>query len=177
MRTNFVRVFASLLLVIFVAPQAIGQDVSDRKEEAKEDFEAHYHLGTMTPPNQPSMDIKYVMSMVDGEHQAWIVADANGQELKIEMMDLEMNEGMVTYNWSPPDGDVVIDCELEDDGEGGWAGECIDSIDGDVGMMTMGPMTAHDGDHDADHDADHNADHDADDDGDSVPTEDNDSDS
>ncbi len=112
MRTNLVRSFASLLLVVFIAPQAFAQDTADQKHDEKEAFEAHYHLGTMTPPDQETMDIKYMMSMADGEHMAWIVIDADGEEVKIAMMDLAMNEGVVTYNWPPPDSDVTISCEL-----------------------------------------------------------------
>ena len=167
MRTNSVlRLFASLLLVVVMAPQAFAQDADGKKDEDKKDFPDHYHLGTMTPPNQASMDIKYVMSMTDGEHKAWIVTDAGGEEFKIEMMDLEMNEGVVSYSWSPPDSDVIISCKLESVEEGGWAGECIDNEDGDIGLMSMGPMMEYDADHDGDyeHGEDHDAEHDADDD-------------
>jgi hypothetical protein len=172
MRTNIVRSFASLLLVVFIAPQAFAQDTADQKHEEKEAFTEHFHLGTMTPPDLETMDIKYVMSMADGEHMAWLVIDADGEEVRIQMMDLAMNEGVVTYTWSPPDSDETISCELESVEEGGWAGDCIgDDEDGDIGQMTMGPMMNHDsgeGDH---------AEHDADDDGDSVPVEENGADS
>ena len=181
MRTNIVRLLTSLLLVVFMAPQAFAQDTDDQKHEEKEAFTQHHHLGTMTPPDQETMDIKYVMSMDDGEHTAWIVVEADGEEVKIQMMDLAMNEGVVTYSWSPPDSDAIISCELASVEDGGWAGDCIsDDDDGDIGQMTMGPMMMdHDGDyeHDEDHDAEHEADHDADDDGDSVPAEDNEAES
>jgi hypothetical protein len=173
MQTNIVRLLASLLLVILMAPQAFAQEAEDNQDADKKSFKEHYHMGTMTPPDQQeSMDIKYVMSMADGEHKAWIVADVMGESLKVEMMDLEMNEGVVTYSWSPPDSDVVISCELAASDEGGWAGDCIDNEDGDVGQMTMGPMMDYDADHEADHDADqddddgYGNDNDADDDDD-----------
>jgi len=180
MRTNLVRSFASLLLVVFMAPQAFAQDTADQKHEEKEAFAEHYHLGTMTPPDQETMDIKYVMSMADGEHTAWLVVDAAGDELKIPMMDLAMDEGVVTYSWSPPDSDVTISCELESVEDGGWAGDCIgDDEDGGIGQMTMGQMMNHDADSHADHeyDEDDHAEHDADDDGDSVPVDDDGADS
>ncbi|MEE8488158.1 MAG: hypothetical protein V3S56_08305 [Gemmatimonadota bacterium] len=185
MRTNIMRLFASLLLIVFMAPQAFAQETDEQEHEVKEAFENHYHLGTMTPPNQGTMDIKYMMSMADGEHMAWIVIDAGGEEVKIPMMDLAMAEGVVTYNWASPDSDEIISCELESVEDGGWAGDCIsDDDDGDIGQMTMGPMMNHDADHKDgdDHEDDHGYDkgdhakHDADDDGDSVPTEDSEAD-
>ena len=166
MQTIVVRLLASLLVVILMAPQALAQDAEDKQDADKKAFKEHHHMGTMTAPNQQeSMDIKYVMSMDDGEHKAWIVADVMGESVKVEMMDLEMNEGIVTYSWSPPDSDVVISCELAASDDGGWAGDCIDNEDGDVGQMTMGPMMTHDADHEADHDAarDDDGDHDDDD--------------
>ncbi len=180
MRTNLVRIVASLTLVVFMAPQAFAQDTVDQEHDEKEAFEAHYHLGTMTPPDQETMDIKYMMSMADGEHMAWLVIDADGEEVKIEMTDLAMNEGIVTYSWSPPDADMTISCELESVEDGGWAGDCMsDSDEGGIGQMTMGPMIGSMMNHDADHendDGDH-AEHDADDDDDSVPVEDDGADS
>lgn len=178
MRTNIMRLSASLLLVGFMAPQAFAQDADGQADEEKKVSMNHYHVGTMTPPGQESMDIKYVMSMADGEHTAWIVTETDGEELKVEMMDFEMNEGLVSYNWSPADSDLIITCKLESVEDGGWAGECTNTADDGIGLMTMGPMTDHDGDYEADHDGDyeadedHDAEHDADDDGDSVPVED-----
>jgi len=180
MRPNIVRFISALLLVVIMAPQAFAQDTDEQEHEKKEAFEAHYHLGTMTPPDQETMDIKYMMSMDDGEHMAWLVFDADGAEVKVEMMDLEMNEGVVSYSWSPPDADMTISCELESDDDGGWAGDCLsDSDEGGIGQMTMGPMMNHDSDSHADHesDEDKHAEHDDDDDGDSVPVEDDGADS
>lgn len=185
MWTGIVRLFTSLLLVIFMAPQAFAQDADGGKDDEKKASEKHYHMGTMTPPGEETMDIKYVMSMGDGEHTAWIVVEADGQDVKMQMMDFEMNEEVVSYNWSPPDADVIISCKLESVEDGGWAGDCTrDDDDGDIGQMTMGPMLNHDAEHEdgEDHEDDHGYDkgdhakHDADDDGDSVPTEDSDTD-
>lgn len=180
MWTNFVRLCASFLFVVFLAPQAFAQNADGAKDEDEKDFADYYHTGTMTPPNQETMDVKYVMSMVDGEHTAWIVTEAWGEDVKIEMMDLQMNQGVVSYAWSPPDSDVIISCELESVDDGGWAGDCIsDDNDQDIGRMTMGPMMNHDADRHADHEYDEgdHAEHDVDDDGDSVPAEDDESDS
>lgn len=178
MCTGIVRLFASLLLVVFMSPQAFAQDADGGKNDENKASGKHYHLGTMTPPGEETMDIKYVMSMGVGMHTAWIVVEADGQDVKIQMMDLAMTEGVVSYNWSPPDSDVIISCKLESVEDGGWAGDCIsDDDDGDIGRMTMGPMMNHDDEHEygEDHKDDH-AKHDADDDGDSVPTEDSDTD-
>lgn len=162
MRINIVRLFAALLLVTFVAPQGFAQDAAGQEDGKEKASGQHYHLGTLTRLTQGwSMDIKYVMTMADGEHTAFIVAEVNGEELKVEMMDLEMNEGVVSYNWSLPGKDLLIVCELESVEEGGWAGECIDP-DGEVSLMTMGPMMNHEGDHD---DADHENSEDSDNDG------------
>ncbi|MDH3297095.1 MAG: hypothetical protein OEM23_01520 [Gemmatimonadota bacterium] len=153
MRTNLARLCASLLIVLFVAPQAVAQDDEGMVEADKAH---HVHLGTMTPPGQQAMDISYEISMVDGGHEGWIVVNAGGQEIRVEMEDLEMNRDLVSYHWSPPDGDVIITCELEASEGGGWAGECIDNEDGETGLMTIAPMSMnHDHAEDDHEDDDH----------------------
>jgi len=152
MQTNIVRLLASLLLVILVAPQAFAQDAEDNQDADKKAFKDHYHMGTITSPGQEwSMDIKYVMSMADGMHKGWIVPDVNGESMKVEMMDIKMDGEVVSYSWSPPGSDEIMSCELTAADEGGWAGDCIGNEDGEGGQMTMGPMMEHDADHEADH--------------------------
>jgi len=161
MRTIIVRVCASLLIVLFMAPAAVAQD--EAMGESAETAKHHVHHGTMTSPGAAAaMDIRYELSMADGGHTGWIVADVNGQEIRVEMMDLEMSPEAVSYYWSPPGSDQIITCELAAADEGGWAGECTDSGDGEVGLMSIAPMSMdHDADHEGDYDEDH-ADHDDD---------------
>ena len=172
MRTIVARICASLLIVLVMAPAAVAQD--DAMAESAEKTKHHVHHGTMTPPGaSAAMDVTYEMAMADGGHTGWIVV----QGTKIEMKDLEMNMEAVSYHWSPPDSDLVITCELVAADEGGWAGECTDNEDGDVGLMSMAPMSMdHDADHEGDGDKGHDDHADHDDDGDHDEHDDHDDD-
>jgi hypothetical protein len=176
MRTIVARVCTAVLIVLFMAPAAMAQD--DAMAESAEKAKHHVHHGTMTPPGaSTAMDITYELSMADGEHSGWIVANSNGQEMRIEMMDLAMDHESVSYYWSPPGSDLIITCELTAADEGGWAGECTDNEDGGVGLMSMAPMSMdHDADHEGDHDADHEGDYDKDHDADHDDADDHDDD-
>ena len=150
MPKNAVLLCASLILSLLTAPQAFAQD-------AEEEHADHMHHGTMTGPDGTPLDVMYEMSPTQDGVQGWFVVHTpDGQEFRIEMRDLSVSEEMVTYYWSPPGADVMISCALASDGEGGWAGDCIDNEDGETGHMTMGPKMEYE--HDRDHQEGHHDD-------------------
>lgn len=147
MPKNAALLCASLVLSLLAAPQAFAQ-------EAEEEHGDHMHHGTLTGPDGTPLDVTYEMSPTEDGVEGWFVVHTpDGQEFRLEMHDLSVSEEMVTYYWNPPGSDVMISCELASDGEGGWAGDCIDNEDGETGQMTMGPKMEYE------HGDDHNESH------------------
>lgn len=143
MPKNAAALCASLILSLLAAPHAFAQDAEEKHGD-------HVHHGTMTTPDGSALDVMYEMSPVGDGVEGWFVVHTpDGQEFRMEMRDLSVSEEMVSYHWSAPGADIMISCELASDGEGGWAGDCIDNEDGETGQMTMGPKMEykHDDDH------------------------------
>lgn len=148
MRKLVLAVVALVAMSLVTVPSALAQEAekadAEKKMEKAEKMEkkageAHWMEGTMTPPDQESMDIEYAFKKTEDGPQGWIVVDADGETTKVEMKDLTWDDDHVSYNWSPPsDAGTVISCNLMKQDDGGWAGDCTDNgEEGRTGQMTI----------------------------------------
>jgi len=148
MRKLLMAAVAMMLMAVVAAPSAVAQEAEKaaaekKMEKAEKMSKSRWMKGTMTPPDQESMDVAYEMTRGEDGMKGWIVAEGmEGEKVKIEMKDLSMGADYVSYNWSPPDdASTVISCNLEKQDDGGYAGDCTDSgEEGRTGQMTIAPM-------------------------------------
>jgi hypothetical protein len=136
MRKLVMAVVALMVMAVIAAPSADAQDYGDKAK-------SHWMKGTMTPPDQETVDVAYEMSWGDDGAKGWIVADGeDGEKVKIEMKDISMDGDYFKYSFSPPDNaDLVVSCSLKKQSDGGFAGKCNDNEEnGRSGHMTMAPM-------------------------------------
>jgi len=136
MRKLVMAVVALMVMAVIAAPSADAQEYGDKAK-------SHWMKGTMTPPDQETMEIAYEMSWGDHGAKGWIVADGeDGEKVKIEMKDISMDGDYLNYTFTPPDNaDLVVSCSLKKQSDGGFAGTCNDNEeDGRRGKMTMAPM-------------------------------------
>jgi hypothetical protein len=150
MRKLVMAAVATLMMSFVAAPSAVAQETEKEanKEYAekaekmeKEAKEAHWMKGTMTPPGQAPIDIKYAFTKGEDGPKGWIVAEDDGETIKIEMSDLSWDDDYVSYNWSPDEASVLISCNLQKQEDGSYAGDCTDDSEaGATGQMTIAPM-------------------------------------
>lgn len=136
MRKLVMAAVAMTVMAVVAAPSADAQEQGDKAR-------SHWVKGTMTPPDQETVEIAYEMSRDDHGAKGWIVTDGeDGEKVRIEMQDISMSGDYLNYTWSPPDNaNLVISCSLKKQSDGGFAGKCNDNEDeGRSGQMTMAPM-------------------------------------
>jgi len=145
---------AMLVMSLIAVPSAVAQEAEKAEKAAKMEKmekaekmekmekDGHWMKGTMIPPGEEAIEIAYVVQKGEYGPKGWIVADEDGEKIKIEMRDLSMDGDYINYNWSPPDeASLVITCSLKKQADGGFAGDCTDNGDeGNTGQMTVAPM-------------------------------------
>jgi hypothetical protein len=139
---------AMMVMAVVAAPSASAQEAEKADAEKKmekmegEAKDVHWMKGTMTPPDQETMDISYKVTKSEKGVKGWIVAEADGEKREIPMNDIKWGDDYVSYSWGMPDNaDLVISCNLMKQDDGGYAGDCTDNAeDGRTGQMTIAPM-------------------------------------
>lgn len=157
MRKLGMALTAAFAMALLAAPAIQAQEpekeqaMDVEKKKAMEMEKAHEHAhehemklktleGTMTPPDQETMEITYEMGWNEDGAKGWIVGtDESGEPMRHEMTDLVMEGDNLSYQFSP-DGTMIVSCTLTKQEDGGFAGDCTDDqAEGRTGKMTVAP--------------------------------------
>jgi hypothetical protein len=89
--------------------------------------------GTVTPPDDPAVDVTYVVKVTGDVTTIQLQAAQHGT---FEFKDIKFDAGKLTFSWTA--GDTPLKCTLALRDDKAWAGTCLDA-ESKAGQLVMIP--------------------------------------
>jgi hypothetical protein len=115
-------VFLTLAAAILAVPRVA----------AAQKLEPGTWTGTVTPPNDPAVEVKFVVKVSGDTTSIQLNAGEHGT---FDFRDIKVSAGKLTFRWSPG---PTLDCTLNRRADAAWAGTCVDA-QGETGQLVMIP--------------------------------------
>jgi hypothetical protein len=121
------RFFTSILTVavaaILIVPGA----------GAAQKLEPGTWTGTVTPPDEPAVQVTYVVKVSGDTTSIQLNAAEHGT---FQFREVKVDAGKLTFSWTA--GDTPLKCTLARRADAAWAGTCLDA-EGKTGQLVMIP--------------------------------------
>ena len=112
---------------------AVAAVLSAPVATAAQKLEPGTWTGTVTPPDDPAVEVKYVVKVTGDVTTIQLQAAEHGT---FDFKDIKFEAGKLTFSWTA--GNTPLKCTLAPRNDAAWAGPCIDP-ENKAGQLVMIP--------------------------------------